>query len=99
MLHKLVPTGAPLLSLQAQNRGELMGDVVNLRAEPTERWSATLWYRASHGLVPCEVTFEELDELDAIVEHGPDWRTLDRIEVKLARNDAPGLTVEKSETL
>jgi len=80
-----------------------MGSVIVLEGKlvkkPSERWTATLWYRAAHGLVEVAVHFEELEELHDIVERGPDWNTLDRIEVRLTRNSTPNLTVERSETL
>jgi hypothetical protein len=31
------------------------------------------------------VAFEELEDLDEIVEHGPDWHTIDRIVITLNR--------------
>ncbi|MBR0827037.1 hypothetical protein JQ596_15965 [Bradyrhizobium manausense] len=33
--------------------------------------------------------FEELEDLDEIVERGPDWNTIDKIVITLNRPEAP----------
>jgi len=47
-----------------------------------KRWSAVAHYRTTTGNVSFTHTFEEISELAAIVEAGPDWATLDRIEIR-----------------
>lgn len=64
-----------------------------------KRWLATCWYRSKAGLVDVEHNIEELDEIHDLVERGPDWRALDRIEIRLATNPTPELTLEESVTL
>lgn len=55
-----------------------------LGASP-KRWQATIWYRSDSG--PLDVTFdiEELEEVHDLVEHGPLWDTIERIEITLQR--------------
>lgn len=48
-----------------------------------KRWSASAIYRAADGgSIVFSHRLEELDELASIVEGGPDWATLDRIEIR-----------------
>lgn len=61
-----------------------------------KRWKATCYYRTDAGLIDIEHTFEEIEDLAGLVERGPHWGTLDRIEIRLARGASPGLTVEKA---
>ena len=61
-----------------------------------KRWTATLWYLTDAGIIDVVQNIEELEELQEVVERGPDWRTLDRIEITLARTNAPRLTIEQS---
>lgn len=60
------------------------------------RWNATIWYRTESGLIDVAHAFEELDELFGLVEAGPDWNTIAKIEIDLARQSEPGLTLEAS---
>lgn len=61
-----------------------------------KRWIATAYYRTDAGIIDVEHDVEELEELQAIIERGPDWHTLDRIEIKLRTNKMPDLTIEGS---
>lgn len=70
-----------------------MGNVVTLRQL---RWTAVLYYRTDSGLIENEVEFDEIGDLELYVERGPDWHALDRIEIRLTRNDTPMLTIEQS---
>jgi hypothetical protein len=47
------------------------------------RWIVTVIYRSDQGELDNVFLIEELDELQSIVERGPDWNTLDRIEIRL----------------
>jgi hypothetical protein len=48
-----------------------------------DRWMAEVFYRdATPTLI---LKFEELEDLDEIIEHGPDWNTIDRIVITLNR--------------
>lgn len=57
------------------------------------RWRVIITYR--HVLGPVSVTYdvEELSELHDIVERGPDWNSIEKIEVTLRRVTIPGLTI------
>jgi len=60
------------------------------------RWTAVIYYRTDVGMIDHEFDFEEIADLDGYVERGPDWNTIDRIEVRLKRAIHPGLTIEQS---
>lgn len=62
------------------------------------RWRAIITYRAKNGLIGVEHDIEELEELQGLVERGPDWRSIERIEIKLERFDRK-LTVEEAAEL
>lgn len=67
--------------------------------EPTVlRWHATITYRSDDGPLDVDYAFEELEDLHDIVERGPDWNTIERVEVTLARKSSPALTLEDSRT-
>ncbi len=55
------------------------------------RWMAEIIYRPSpHGChVECTICFEEISDLEDIVERGPDWNEIDHITITLNR---PSLT-------
>jgi hypothetical protein len=63
--------------------------------EDPPRWRAVVYYRTDHGLVDVTHDFEELMQLHDLVEAGPDWNTIDRIEIRLRLTDYP-LTVEEA---
>jgi hypothetical protein len=60
------------------------------------RWIATITYRSECGPVVLDHYIEELDQLDGLIEQGPDWNAL--IEVKVVLNPLrathPGITME-----
>ena len=52
------------------------------------RWVATVVYRSEAlGLLDVEYDFTEIDELSSIIENGPDWNSIERIEMRLANVD------------
>lgn len=64
------------------------------------RWAATVYYRSDDlGLVDVEHDLVEIEELQDLVEHGPDWNTIEKIEIVLARKSYDGLTLEKARRL
>lgn len=71
-------------------------DLVRLRTE-TARWKATIYYRSdATGMVDVEHGIEELEELQDIVERGPDWNSIDRIVVVLDRKTHADLSIEQA---
>jgi len=60
------------------------------------RWHATIYYRSDDGFVDVEHDFEELEDLHEIVERGPDWNTIDKIVVTLARKTNDAMTLEQA---
>jgi hypothetical protein len=67
----------------------------NMRRAPgvPPRWFATVWYRTPEGLIDVQHAFEELDMLHDLIEHGPDWYAIEKIEITLAHNPTPELTI------
>ncbi len=61
-----------------------------------KRWTATVWYRTDAGLVDVEHQIEELDELHMIVERGPNFCAIVRIEIRHTSNPESTLTIEQS---
>lgn len=47
------------------------------------RWTVVVYYQTDHGMVDVEHLVEELDMMHDLIERGPDWNTIDRIEVRL----------------
>jgi len=47
------------------------------------RWMAEIRYRGI--LQPFVVAFEEIEDLDEMIEQGPDWRELENIVITLNR--------------
>lgn len=60
------------------------------------RWTVTAFYRTANGLLDVEHHIEELEELQAMIERGPDWYTLDRIEIRLTDQTAPKVLAAQS---
>lgn len=76
-----------------------MGTVTKLPLNRGTRWVAVLFYRTDNGIIDVEHAFEELSDIEGIVERGPDWHTLDRVEIRLRENYMPELTIEQSRKL
>jgi hypothetical protein len=51
--------------------------------ETDPRWIVTVIYRGDQGELDNQFPIEELDELQSIIEQGPDWNALDKIEIRL----------------
>jgi hypothetical protein len=60
----------------------------------TPRWKAVVEYRTEHGILDVEHALEEIEELQELVERGPDRNTIVQITITLDRNLRPDLTVE-----
>lgn len=50
-----------------------------------KRWVANITYRTRAGTEQQAVQFEEFDELGTIVEHGPAWSVIVKMEITLLR--------------
>lgn len=62
-----------------------MSNVVRLHLE--KQWRAVLEYVGSSGAIVIEHYFEEVQELHAIIEHGPDRKSLIKCTLTLNRHD------------
>ena len=61
------------------------------------RWIATIFYRSENGIVDVCHEIEEICDLHDLVERGPDWNAIDRIEIRLQRRTQPETdTIEKA---
>jgi hypothetical protein len=47
----------------------------------TARWHAIAYYRTNAGLLDVGYDIDELEELQPLIEAGPDWRSLASIEI------------------
>jgi len=63
------------------------------------RWTATVWYRSADGPIDVTHDFEEMEELHDLVEAGPHWDTIDRIEVVRSDGRCRALTLEEAAQL
>lgn len=64
------------------------------------RWRATVFYRTENGIVDIEHDLAELAQLHGLVELGPHWDTIERIEiVRIDHCSDPNLTVEAAARL
>ena len=63
------------------------------------RWIATAYYRTAGGLVDVQHDIMELEELQDLIERGPDWNCIERIEIVLSDRRYASLTVEEAERL
>lgn len=57
------------------------------------RWRAVAYYRTDAGVIDVEHFFEELVELDDLMEKGPSWEALVKVEVFYGRDE--GKTIEQ----
>lgn len=64
------------------------------------RWKVAIVYKSEHGLIDNEHLLEEISELDALVERGPHWDTIEEIKITRAGSRCfDHLTVEGAEKL
>ena len=73
---------------------------------PLLRWKARVTYRSSKapdGLLVVEHLFEEIEDLDPLIEDGPHWGTIVNIHITnnapIPGQSGPGFTIEKAELL
>lgn len=62
------------------------------------RWAATVHYRHASGLVDVTHDLDEISDLEALVERGPHFDTIDHITITYVLGDG-GLTIEQAEQL
>lgn len=60
------------------------------------RWSATVYYRTENGILDVIHELEEIADLHQRIENGPDWNTIQKIEIIRVGNPMPNLTVEEA---
>lgn len=62
------------------------------------RWSAVVTYRTDAGPLDVIHDFEELSEVHGLVERGPDWNTIVKIEITLTSRRYD-VTIEQAEQM
>ena len=71
-----------------------------MSVNPDARWIATIHYKSEAGIVDVDYPVEELEEIADLVEHGPDWNTITKIEVVLnPKRRSYDVTVEQAELM
>lgn len=64
------------------------------------RWLAEITYRTDNGPLMVPHDLAEISDLQALVERGPHWDTIDLIQIfRVNHNTADDLTVEAAEKL
>lgn len=64
------------------------------------RWHAIIHYRTDHGPIDVEHDIAELMDIHDIVERGPHWDCVEKIEiVRINHNTSASLTVEQAEQM
>lgn len=63
------------------------------------RWIAIVHYRTQAGLVDVQHDMLELEELQDLVERGPHWDTIHKIDIRRADGGDRLLTVEEAARL
>lgn len=58
-----------------------------------KRWKAAIWYQFASGSECSLHHFEEISELEAIIEHGPDWNMLIRCTITLNASEPADVPV------
>lgn len=67
---------------------------------PDTRWWATVYYRTENGTVDIDYELEEIADLHQLIESGPHWDTIERINIfRVNHIDGENLTVEQAEKL
>ncbi len=61
-----------------------------------KRWIAKVVYRTNAGPLDVIHDLEELGEIEGLVEAGPDWDTIEVIEIRRSAAASPGYTVERA---
>ena len=62
------------------------------------RWKATVFYRTENGIIDIEHDLEEIEDLQQIVERGPSFQAIEKIEM-VYRGTPEKLTVEEADAL
>ena len=73
---------------------------ISSELESLARWQATITYRSKVGPATAAHDLVELKDLDSIIEKGPHWDTVEKIEVvKVNHSTSPLRTLEAAELL
>lgn len=73
-----------------------MSEVMEEVGTTLVRWTAHVFYKTEYGLVDVRHDMEELEELQDLVERGPHWDCIDRIDIRRAIPREELMTVEQA---
>ena len=62
-------------------------------------WKAVVYYRTEGGLVDVPHDIGELGDIEILVERGPHWDAIDRIEITRTSRSYETLTIEQAQEL
>lgn len=68
-------------------------------APSAPRWTATVFYRSAAGTVDVVHDLHEIEDLHEIIERGPHWDAIQRVEIVRNAAEFPTLTIEEAEQL
>jgi hypothetical protein len=86
------------MTLTTKTKPPLLSNTDEPEGGRPPRWTATFWYRSNAGPVDVVHTFEELYTLHDLIELGPSFYCVERIEIRLSTPArAPALTLESPE--
>lgn len=78
----------------------MIGEITKSDAAVTEpRWKCVIMYRADSGPIDVTHDVDELYEIHDLVERGPHWDAIEKIEITLAARNYENLTIEQAEEL
>ena len=60
------------------------------------RWLAVITYRSENGFVDVDHHIEEIEDLHDIVERGPNWYAIEKIELRLLPSAVAPMTLEQA---
>ena len=96
-LHQACARAARTLNIhevKAPRRGHPFYNVPRSENE-LPRWAAVVWYRSEAGCIPLKHMFQEMDMLHDLIEGGPSFLAIDRIEVRLTMPWTQTHTIEQ----
>ncbi|WP_046901060.1 hypothetical protein [Gluconobacter oxydans] len=76
-----------------------MTDVMDRPDTTFVRWIARVFYRSENGLIDVQHDMEELEELQDLIERGPSWDAIEKIEIKRAVPSEDLITIEEARQL
>lgn len=74
-----------------------MDDILDYVEVNEARWHAVVFYRSESGLVDVHHALDEIEDLHSLIERGPNWDCIERIEIKRGIPDEELMTMEQAQ--